>query len=77
MVKLCFRRNALRIKMNNNNTLHLQELNMFGIFNQSFNFNGNNLLDFDLNKNIFSSIARPKPADNENTIWEIPIRIDC
>lgn len=66
------------MKMINNTTHRLQELNMFGITNQSlFNFLCDNLLDFEINKNIFSSIARPKPADNENTIWEIPICIDC
>ncbi|XP_025406175.1 S-phase kinase-associated protein 2 [Sipha flava] len=70
--------NALRMKIINNSTHHLKELNVFGIINQlSFNFFCDNLLDFEVNKSIFSSIARPKLADNENTIWEIPICIDC
>lgn len=64
--------------MNSNTTHQLKELNIFGITNQlSFNFLCDNFLDFEVNKNMFSSIARPKPADNVNTIWEIPIRIDC
>jgi hypothetical protein len=66
------------MKIINNSTHHLKELNVFGIINQlSFNFFCDNLLDFEVNKSIFSSIARPKLADNENTIWEIPICIDC
>lgn len=61
------------------NTVHgLKELNMFGIGNQqAFNVLCALLFELDINKNLYSSIARPKLADNENTIWEIPICIDC
>lgn len=60
------------------NSIHrLKELNMFGITNQTFSSIWAETVDFDVNKNMFSHIARPKPADNENTIWEIPAFIDC
>jgi len=56
----------------------LKELNVFGLTNQHvFNSFYAFFLDFDINKNMFSCIARPKPANNEHTIWEIPIDIDC
>lgn len=61
------------------NSVHgLKELNVFGITNQqSFNNLCAYLLEFDINKSMFSRIARPKPANNECTVWEIPIDIDC
>lgn len=51
---------------------------MFGIVNQeSFSYIYDHILNFNINKSIYSRIARPKPADNEFTIWEIPTFIDC
>jgi len=56
----------------------LRELNVFGIGNQlAFNMLCALLFNFDINKNIYSSIARPKLADKEDTIWEIPTCINC
>lgn len=61
-----------------NNNCQLQELNLFGIINlPSFHYVCAHVLNFNINKSIYSCIARPKPADNEYTIWEIPIFIDC
>lgn len=61
-----------------NNIHRLKELNVFGITNQRlFNYLCAYLLEFDINKSMFSHVARPKPAHNEHTIWEIPINIDC
>lgn len=76
IIHLYFSPNTLRMKMGNSHGL--KELNVFGIANQQlYNTLCANLFEFDLNKNIYSRVARPKPADNENTIWEIPICIDC
>lgn len=50
---------------------------MFGITYQTLSSLWADVVDFDVNKNMFSHIARPKPADNEHTIWEIPVSIDC
>lgn len=62
-----------------NNSIHqLKELNVFGITNHLSNLlYVNNTLEIHINKNMFSRIARPKSAENENTIWEITVYIDC
>ncbi|XP_050435636.1 S-phase kinase-associated protein 2 [Adelges cooleyi] len=66
----------LRLKTGDN-VHRLKELNMFGMTNQTYNYLWTDIVDLDVNKNIFSRIARPKPADDEYTIWEIPVYIDC
>lgn len=72
--KLCFRCNTLRVKINNK----LKELNVFGLANQElYTAIKANILDMEVNKNIYSRIARPKLAYNRHFIWELPIAIDC
>lgn len=62
-----------------NNSIHqLKELNVFGMTNHLSNsLYVNNTLEININKNMFSRIARPKLADNEHTIWEVTVFIDC
>lgn len=62
-----------------NNSIHqLKELNVFGMTNNLSNsLFVNNNLEININKSMFSRIARPKPADNEHAIWEIIVFIDC
>lgn len=61
-----------------NNIHGLKELNVFGMPNQQlFNSLCAYLLEFDINKNMFSRIARPKPGNNDHVVWEIPVDIDC
>lgn len=75
--KLCFRPVKLRMKTGKSMD-GLKELNVFGIADiQSFLALCACYIDFDINKSLFSCIARPKPADNEHTIWEIPVNVDC
>lgn len=65
MIHFYFRPHSLQMKMGN--SIHgLKELNVFGITNEQA-----------FNKSMFSRIARPKPGDNECSVWEIPINIDC
>lgn len=60
------------------NNHRLKELNVFGMPNQQlFNSLCAYLLEFDINKSMFSCVARPKPNNNEHAIWEIPVDIDC
>ncbi|XP_050537062.1 S-phase kinase-associated protein 2 isoform X2 [Daktulosphaira vitifoliae] len=59
-----------------NRAHQLKELNMFGMTNQ-YNSLWPDVVDLKINKNIFSHISRPKLANNEYTIWEIPAFIDC
>lgn len=70
----CFRCNTLKVKIDNK----LKELNAFGLANQEiYNAISANISDIDVNKTMFTRIARPKLADNRHTIWEIPVFIDC
>lgn len=51
---------------------------MFGMANHLSNsLCVNNALEISINKNMFSRIGRPKFAENEHTIWEIAVCIDC
>lgn len=62
------------MKINNK----LKELNVFGLANQElYTAIRNNILDMEVNTNIYSRIARPKLAYNRHSIWDLPVTIDC